>query len=172
MYLSGIKISEAAKELNAIVISLNGCWNLSSNDKQECIKKIFNITDEDIKNIQLRPYILFTQCLSEDGMMSEEEKVSIYRDMLKDVELKDVVIKVHPREITDYSRYFPNCYIFDKRVPMQLLSILGAKFKRSYTICSTAAVDFDYPIESVFLGSEIHPAIVKGYGVIRKPENK
>lgn len=167
LILTGLMESEYTKQMHPQIVSVEKLWAEASEEKRKLIFDIFNLTQEDIEKLKNKRYILFTQCLSEDKMMSEEEKVDIYRKMLKDVNPEEVVIKSHPREVTDYTKYFPQSYIFEKKIPMQLINLTGIRFNKVFTVCSTAALDFPYDIDIEFLGSEINPKIVEGYGVIR-----
>ncbi|MCF0193571.1 MAG: hypothetical protein HUK00_00110 [Bacteroidaceae bacterium] len=172
LILTGLAETEYTNKLSPTIVSLKKLWDESSLEKKNLILSIYNITKEDIEMLSSRPNILFTQPLYEDNMMSEEEKIEIYRKLIADIGEENVVIKSHPREKTDYNCYFHQAYWFNKKVPFQLLNLLGIKFKKSLTVCSTAALGFDYPIEIIFLGSEINPNIVKGYGVVRLSDYK
>jgi hypothetical protein len=152
---------------NIRIISIDKLWQESSLKKQEKILSIFSLTVEDINFLQTKESILFTQCFSEDDIMTENDKIDIYKEMIKDIDKGKLVIKPHPRETTDYTIHFPDHHVFTKRIPMELLDIVGIRFKKSYTVCSTAALSFSYEIEHVFLGTEINPKIVEVYGVIR-----
>lgn len=165
--LTGLNITDASQRLNSIVVSMEGCWKQANKDKQSLIYDIFNITEDDLKLLSFKSTILFTQPISEDNIMSEEDKISLYKRILSDIKSEDVIIKVHPRETTNYKQYFPNITVFDKPVPMQLLSYSGVRFKQSITISSAAALDFNYPIEKVFYGTEIDERLVEEWGIIR-----
>jgi hypothetical protein len=166
LILTGFKKIDFKIQKNIQIISTYELWQESSK-KQEKILTIFSLTTEDINDIQTKEYILFTQCLSEDNIMTESEKINIYKEMIKDIDGDKLVIKPHPRETTDYTLYFPNSYVFTKKIPIQLLDMVGVRFKKSYTVCSTAALTFPYEIEKVFLGSEINPKIVEIYGLVK-----
>jgi hypothetical protein len=152
---------------NIQIISTYQLWQKSSLEKQEKILSIFSLTAEDIKNIQTKEYILLTQRMSEDNIMTENDKINIYREMIKDIDANKLVIKPHPRETTDYTIYFPDIYVFTKKIPIQILDMVGVRFKKAYTVCSTAALTFPYEIEKVFLGSDINPKLTELYGSIK-----
>jgi hypothetical protein len=145
-------------------IDINQLWLQSSLKKQERILSIFSITAEDIDRLKGKESILFTQCFSEDHWMTEKEKISMYEGIVKNIKTDKLVIKPHPRETTDYSLYFPDIYVFAKKVPIQLLELIGVRFKTSYTIASTAALSFSYELENVFLGSSYHSKVSNAYG--------
>ncbi len=148
-------------------INIQKLWDKSSEEKKNLILKIYNIDDNDLRELKQRDEILITQTLSEDQIITEEEKIVFYRQLLQNCDPLKVMIKPHPREMTDYTKFFPEMYVFTKKVPMQLLSVLGIKFKKAYTVCSTAAYSLGNETEVIFLGSECHPNIVKRYGVVR-----
>lgn len=152
-------------------IDMQNLWNLSSDDKKRLILSIYDITDEDLQELKQRDEIVLTQTLSEDNIISEKEKIDFYKQMLAGKDLSRVLIKPHPREKTDYTLYFPETFVFNKKIPMQLINLLGIHYKKVYTICSTAAFSFPYDVDITFLGSECHPNIVKRYGIIEKPKN-
>lgn len=152
-------------------LDMQKAWDISSNEKKQLILNIYAITADDIKELQQRDEIVLTQTLSEDNVITEEEKITFYKQMLKGKELSKVLIKPHPREKTDYARYFPGAFVFKKKVPMQFLNLLGIRYKKVYTICSTAAFSFPYKTDVMFLGSECHPNIVEKYGIVKRPDN-
>lgn len=57
--------------------------------------------------------ILLTQPISEDGLVSEDEKIEIYRSIIINSKLK-ILIKPHPREITNYKQVFNDVHTLDK----------------------------------------------------------
>lgn len=145
-------------------IDIKKLWDSSSVAKQRLILDKLNVTETDMKELRSRDTILLTQPIAEDKFVSEEEKISIYRKLIDGIDEKSLIIKIHPRELTDYKKYFPNALVFDKRVPMQLFGILGLKYKKAITISSTSVTSFGDDVEIVFTGNEIHPEILKGYG--------
>lgn len=147
-------------------IELQQLWNNSSNKKKDFILSIFNISKEDLISMKQRKIVLLTQPLSEDRIITEEEKISIYSEILLKYGYSNVIIKPHPRERTNYSKIFPEALFFNKTVPMQLFYLLEIKFETVVTISSTAAFTYKGIANIDFIGTEIHPNILKKYGHI------
>lgn len=147
------------------VLDMHDAWKKSSEEKKNYILHIFNIYDEDILMLKSRHVIVFTQPFYDDGDLSTlEEHIEVYRKVMADYDLNNVVIKTHPRERTDYQKYFPEARVFNKPVPFQLLDLLGLKFTEAATVCSSAALSIPYPIKVKWVGAKVHPNLLKEYG--------
>jgi hypothetical protein len=105
--------------------------------------------------------------------MTETEKIEMYRMMIKDIDRSKLVIKPHPRESTNYTFFSPDVYVFTRKVPLQLLDMLGVRFKTAYTVSSSAIVSFPHEIEKKEFGYNIHPKLLKAYknGLLCKNPN-
>lgn len=157
---SNPKLKEKAKHYD-----LQKLWQESSETKRELILRKFNITPSDLEMMSKKTVILLTQPLSEDNIMSEEEKIQLYRDLVAPYGEANVLIKPHPREKTDYSKALQKSMCFDKIVPFQLFSLIGLKFDTVVTICSTAALSLQSTGTKIdFKGSRIDERIVAAYG--------
>lgn len=163
LFLTGIENSEIMNYPKTRIISIYDLWNKSLTSKQNKILKIFNLTQEDISLLRNRSEILITQPFSEDKIITEEEKVNLYKDIIQEANISNLIIKPHPREKTDYRTCFSPIPVFTKKIPFQLLSLYGIKFKTAYTICSSAVFDFPYAIQIIYKGSQIHPQIHKAF---------
>lgn len=170
--LTGLCETGYPTHISTEFINIQKKWDESTDEKKKLILDIYNISEADLKELMQRDEILITQTLSEDGVITENEKITFYRQLLQGRDCSKILIKPHPREMTDYKKYFPDIYVFEKKVPMQLLNVLGVKYKKVYTICSTAAFSFSSDTEIVFLGSECHPNILQKCGVIKMPYKK
>lgn len=163
IYLTGLfPIPEAIKS-KVKIINLQSLWNNISQMKREWIINIFGVDFCFLDSIKKIDTILFTQPLSEDSIISEEEKIEIYRDILENIE-GDVLIKVHPREKTNYKIIFPNVEVLDSPIPFELLSLVGVRFSHVYTIFSTAALTIPYQTDLHFLGTRMYPDILRKVG--------
>lgn len=147
-------------------ININNLWKCSSIEKQNFIKKIYNITNDDILIMKGRTEIIFTQPLSEDNIITESEKITIYKKLLKNTNYNNIIFRPHPRETTDYSKYFPNCYIYNKKLPFELLCLCGISFDKAYTIFSTIVYTLPKHTKIIFGGTKMHPNLVKKFGII------
>lgn len=146
-------------------INLNKVWNSKNKSEQKKILSILNINLENIYKLKSRSYILYTQPLSEDGIISEKEKIELYNKILDSYDISKLVIKPHPREITDYSLYFKKAYIFCDNIPSELLPILGIEFDKAITLFSTAVLQ--HKKENIIsFGTTIHPKIYEHFGDI------
>lgn len=88
--------------------------------------------------------LLITQPFSEDGYISEEQKYEIYSAIInKFCRNKQIVIKPHPREITNYKEKFPQALILNNGFPLELLNFLnsGKKIDEAITVNSTAIMN-------------------------------
>ena len=129
------------------------CWNQSPEAKQKEILSVFNMTSEDIIQLKKRKIILLTQNFATLSYVSEQELVDIYYERLKKYPQDSIVIKNHPLDRVQYQKYYPEAYIFDKVVPMQLLNLLDIKYNTVVTICSSAAFSFPYNINIDWIGT-------------------
>lgn len=139
-YLTGlIPDSPVLKSPKVVIISMKDLWDRSTASKRQLILDAFGVEDTDIAALKEVKNILLTQPLSEDGLLSETEKIDLYKHLIRDNNIKDLLIKPHPRETTDYAKYFPECKVFTKTVPIELFQLVGTTFEKVYSINSTAA---------------------------------
>lgn len=146
------------------IINLKKLWNKKSEEEKKIILDIFNFNDEILKKVDENTIMLFTQPLSEDNMISEEEKIELYFKILRKYNSQSVIIKPHPREKTDYSKYFSNCYVMKEKYPVEILELVGINIKKSVTIFSSAVFGLGKDIEIDFYGTEIHPKLFEIFG--------
>jgi len=113
-------------------------WRGYASAGSEAIAKIFNVNAMSLKMLKQKSVILITQPLSEDGIISEEEKIALYNSILTNYKMDEVVIKPHPREKTNWANIFPGTPIITRQVPAELLSMM-VEPKNVCTFFSTAA---------------------------------
>jgi hypothetical protein len=154
---SGVERDRKETEL----INIYALWNISSQEKQDKILFLFSLTTDDVHSLKGKDIILLTQWFSEDEFLTEREKIEMYRIMIKDIDKSKLVIKPHPRESTDYTRFFLDVFVFTKKVPLQLLDMIGVRFKTAYTVSSSAVSSFPYEVEKKCSGYGIHPKLLK-----------
>lgn len=113
--------------------------DFSEDEKQELMKLFVNCQDR-IEIERLRKEadgVLYTQPISEDGYVKEEDKIKIYEDIVKYYsKYGHVFVKIHPRDTTRYD--FPEKMILKGNYPSELLNILGIKFKFAVGLCTSA----------------------------------
>ena len=157
-YLNGKKI---------IVCDLKNTWNNSVNIKKNLILDTFNFKTEDIDGLS-RDVIIYTQPLYPD-VLTKEEHIQLYKKVISYYQQNDLVVKVHPRDVVDYEELFPQAYVYRKRVPSQLLEIMGLHNKKAITFFSSAVQNIDYPIEIDWYGTEVSEKLFARFGHCEAP---
>jgi len=81
--------------------------------------------------------VIFTQPLSEDGYITEKEKIGIYSSLIKKYsEYGEPILKVHPRDYSDYGNICK--YIDYGKYPSELFLILGIRVRYAVGVCTSA----------------------------------
>ena len=90
--------------------------------------------------------IVFTQPLSEDGYIAEERKVAIYKDICEWFGSDRTILKLHPRDTSDYSD--ARATVLCETFPGELFDVLGIQFDAAVGICTSAVnnVDAAHPV--------------------------
>lgn len=152
------------------IINIEEKWNSLIKEKQREILSIFNIKIEEFEALKnnVNKVLLLTQPLLEDGIMSEGEKINIYKNILQERNIKEVYIKIHPRENTDYIGELQNIkvHIIKKDFPVEVLFLLNINFIKVITLFSTAALNFKGKGEIEFIGTKNYPKLIEKFGVI------
>lgn len=157
------EMPEEFKE-KAEVINLKNLWDNKIEEEQKLILDVFNFNEEILKKVTEDTIMLITQPVSEDGIISEEEKIEIYSKIIDRYKNQSIVIKPHPREKTDYSKYFLNCYVMKERYPIEILELVGIKIKKVVTLFSTAAFGLGKNVAVDFYGTEVNEKLFKRFG--------
>ncbi|AAP95605.1 hypothetical protein A6046_02050 [[Haemophilus] ducreyi] len=141
------------------IINIKTLWQAKTATEKTKILSFFEIDMQEISVIKNRSFVLYTQPLSEDKLLTEAEKIDIYRTILTKYNHSQTVIKPHPRDKTDYKQLFPDAYVMKGTYPSELLTLLGVNFNKVITLFSTAV--FDYPKEKIdFYGTAVHPKLL------------
>lgn len=132
-------------------------FSLNTQEKEK-ILKIF-IRDFDKIIVPVGSTLILTQPLYEDGLLkTEEEKVNLYKNIIrKYTSGEKIVIKTHPRETTDYFKYFnkeKNIIIIEERFPIEILNFLDIKFKKVISVFSTGINLIENADERIEIGYE------------------
>ena len=146
------------------IIDINEKWDNLVTEFKRLIKELYGLSENMICDFKECNSVLFTQPLSEDGAISEEEKIDIYKEIIGE---KKIAIKPHPREKTNYSVIFPHNTILEPTIPIELLSFVGVRFKDVYTIFSTAVLAFPYRLNIHVYGTIVNQSLVNRFGDIR-----
>lgn len=149
-------------------INLKNLWNKKTEEEKKEILDIFNVNEKILEKIKGKKIILFTQPLSEDGIIEEKEKIELYEKILKRYNLEETVIKIHPREKTKYEEIFKKCLIIKETFPSEILSFLGFEPKKAVTIFSSAVFGIEKNVEIDFYGTEIHEKLYNKFGSCSK----
>ncbi|OBU32392.1 glycosyltransferase family 52 [Photobacterium phosphoreum] len=106
------------------------------------LKSILNGVFYSELKIKRKAQLLITQPLSEDNFISESQKILIYKKLIdKDLIL---IIKPHPRELTDYKKHFKNAIVINNEKLAESL-FDNDNVTDIYTIFSSALIS--YPFE-------------------------
>lgn len=163
IYLTGLApIPEEIKN-KVEIIDLKKLWKLKIEEEQQKILEIFGFNNNLIKELKEKNIILFTQPLSEDGILNEQEKVELYSKIILKYPKEKLIIKTHPREKTNYSKIFNEICILEQNFPAEIFNLLDISFKKGVTLFSTAVLTNNCK-EIDFYGTEVHPKLLKKFG--------
>ncbi|TLS80844.1 hypothetical protein FD722_17515 [Photobacterium damselae subsp. damselae] len=117
-----------------------------------------------------RTILLVTQPLSEDYILDEIEKISIYRKIIDDYKDRNIIIKPHPREKTNYKDIFPQCTIANNSFLVEAL-LLDDNISEVVTLFSTA-IEMNYKKgrKIIKLGTLDNSKLINKFGAIKKRE--
>lgn len=137
------------------VIENNKSKMLSCIDDETKSKLLFIfLGDFDINQYNGKSLII-TQPLYEDGLLdSELEKVSLYRNIIDSNGYEaEFIIKPHPRENTNYKKYFKNCTILTGRYPLEIVDYFkDLNFDKIITVSSTSINSINNCNKKITLG--------------------
>lgn len=154
------------------IISVIDRWNGLSPSYRARILGLFNCSTEELEEISSYQNILFTQPMVEDGLITLEDELNLYRTLLVDCDQSKLLIKVHPRDTLDFSKYFPEAKVWHSLLPMELVSLLGIRFQEVYTVFSTAALSLPYKTHIHFMGTSVHSNLLRMRGLIEYSDSK
>lgn len=164
VYLTGIGRIPKEIEYKSEVVDLKKLWRNKTTKEQDEILSIFSFNLDIIDKLKNKNIILFTQPLSEDGVISEKEKIDIYSNIIKKYPKNELIIKIHPREKTNYKKIFKDYFVLDNILPFEILNLLDIKFKKAVTLFSTAALSFNEDTKIDFYGTEVNSKILERFG--------
>ncbi|WGE83401.1 glycosyltransferase family 52 [Actinobacillus equuli] len=149
------------------IVNIKELWDSKSEREKKEIFDIFGVKDEILSTIREKIYILYTQPLSEDGVLSQEEKMDIYKSILSElrIDTKKLVIKTHPREKTNYYEDFPNSYVLREHIPAELIAISCHNFEKVVTLFSTSVYEHEKSLVH-FYGTKVHNKLIERFGNI------
>ena len=170
IYLTGLLPIPDLIKNKVKIINISDEWEkLSKKDKEE-ILRVFKISSKSFENLKVEKnkVLLLTQPLSEDKIITEKEKIDIYREILLKENEKNIYIKAHPREKTNYKEVFKefNINIIENSFPIEICLLLDIKFEKVITLFSTGALSFKGKSEVEFIGTEKYPKLYEKFGKV------
>lgn len=139
IYLSGKAEIPKVIEKKVEIFDILSLWQRIENDRKEEINYLFGFESIDFAKSNA-VHILLTGPFSEAGWITENEKINVYKKILKHYSKSCIVIKPHPREKTNYSKYFPNYLILPNYLPFELIQLNGISIEKLITISSSASI--------------------------------
>lgn len=174
IFLSEENTSPVLEGKQVCIHTLEAMWHDAPDEKRDFVLQVFQVTDDDLRLINSKPVIFFSQALVADNILTESEYATLLSGILSHYDIKEVLIKTHPRDHFDYTRFNPALTVFDKKINIQLLAFFCNKVKRVATICSTSVESFPESVQADWFGPGVHPAIERFYGTnyqIHRPHN-
>lgn len=170
IYLTGLLPIPDLIKNKVKIINISDEWEkLSKKDKEE-ILRVFKISSKSFENLKVEKnkVLLLTQPLSEDKIITEKEKIDIYREILLKENGKNIYIKAHPREKTNYKEVFKefNINIIENSFPIEICLLLDIKFEKVITLFSTGALSFKGKSEVEFIGTEKYLKLYEKFGKV------
>lgn len=165
VYLRGILPTPDCLQHKVEYMDIYSLWKQKSMEEKKWILHFFDFQKKHLELLQSKKTILFTQPLSEDGIMTEEEKIGIYRKILEKEEIKELVIKAHPRETTEYTKYFDGVSVLQEKTPFELYLLHGLRGKRVITLFTTAVYGLS-DFEVIFYGTNGNRNLIGRFGEI------
>lgn len=150
-----------------IICNMNEAWRQSSQEKKDFILNVFDLKPDDIVMLK-RDNILFTQPLFPD-VLTEEEHVELYKRIISNYNIDDLIIKTHPRDNVPYEKLFPGIPVYRKKIPSQLIEMVGVHYKKAITVFSSAAISFSYSIQVDWYGTESNDKLLNLFGHYTPP---
>lgn len=163
IYLTGLATIPKELEDKVEIINLKKLWKSKTKEEQKEILEVFNFNKEIIERLNERNIILYTQPLSEDGLIEEKEKINLYLKIISKYPKSEIVIKTHPREKTNYKNILKDILIIEENFPSEILELMEISFEKAVTIFSTAALNTKSK-EIDFYGTRVHPKLLEKWG--------
>lgn len=165
IYLSNMAPIPLSIKHKVEIFNIEYSWKSLNTAEKKKINSIFNYLD-----IRLEfDVILITQPLSEDSIITEKEKINLYKDIIENYKSKKILIRAHPRERTNYKNIFPNCIISSEVYPLELIYLNTPSSTLAITLFSSGIYIFKNSHKIIF-GTCSNKSLEKIFGVIKKTE--
>lgn len=123
-----------------------------TDDQIEVLLKVFIENIDDLKKlaVQEKAVLILTEPLCD-----LETRERIFRDITAMYQAEGMlVMKPHPNDHLDYKKYFPDCIVIDRKVPMEMLNFLkNVMFEKAVAVFTELA-DIKFAKEKIRLGSD------------------
>jgi len=151
------------------IASLQQLWKNASPELKEYVKYVFDVTKEDVQILSSKKVMFLTQPMVKDGILTEEEYLEVLNTIFSHYDQSQLLLKLHPRDNFDYKTHFPQVTVYEKKVNMQLLVLLGTNVERAVTICSSSINSFPESVEADWFGVDLHPKLKAWFGEMVPP---
>ncbi len=149
--------------------SLRHMWESASDETRQLVLNVYGIDDSDIALLNSKRYIFLTQPFTRDRTLTDDEYHHLLQRIFSHYDTSQMLLKLHPRDKFDYQKHFPGIAVYDKKVNMQLLVLLGATVERAITICSSSVNSFPENVTVDWFGPDIHPKLKAFFGQMVPP---
>ncbi len=135
-------------------LNIKELWHNLSVDEKNKIARIFLLEKSAFSLMQNRKKILITQPLSEDGICSLADKIEIYKRILSQYDLNEIVIKPHPREVTNWKEVFPEAVVMPNHIPSEVIPLIVSDLDKVIAFFSTGAFNMLSPQQIDFYAKD------------------
>ena len=138
---------DVPKELvdKAEIITPSLLWSEKTEQEKINISDIMGFDYENIHSqvISGRSIVFLTEPNIAAGkmLMTVEEQINLYKKILSNYKEVEIIIKPHPADSIDYSLSFENCFIIDRRFPIQLMDWLGLKVSKFIVMKGSSCIN-------------------------------
>ncbi len=123
------------------VIDPEKMWNELDYEEKNQILDIFNMNNINI-DFKENTALILTQPLFQDGLMTLERELNIYKEIMEKLSDYKILIKPHPRDKKDYKKIFPDAEIIDSSFPIELLNLIDINPSIVSSIYTAALLNF------------------------------
>lgn len=132
----------------AKIIDPSYLWNNISESHKKRILRIFNVSKSELKALEGKKYVLLTQVCDPQ---SQSELIGRYKKAICRYNKSECLIKTHPRDIINYKEIFPDIMVYDKRIPFELLILMGCEFEIALTVSSSSVCNLPKTTKVIYI---------------------
>lgn len=129
-------------------IEIRDTKKMAEQNKEKLTRCLTNMYDVDISMLNENSVMILTQPLALYEYCTKNEQRELYNRMAKHYPLKDIVIKPHPADKMQYTKYT----VMNKNIPIEVLNFMDIRIKKAITFGSSAieTIEFAREKESFF----------------------